>query len=360
MRTSRNSAWEAGERGPASADGALGNCGATGFVEGAHGCLAGLERTERENRAAGVAEAGVDGGVKVDSVTSVSAAPTASKASLAEEAAIPVALTNHQLSSERPTLSAPPATEIFTRLIACKGEAAYRELSSSSVLVLGVGAVGGFALETIARCGVGKITLVDFDVIETSNINRQIVATVPAIGRRKVDVARERVEAINPHCVVHTFCEKVDGASFAEICRREEPDVVIEAIDMFHQKGEVIAHCLREGIPIVSSMGAARKTDPSLIRLGGLGEARVCPLAHKVAQKLRQLGVDPEGPAGGRTRAVCVYSSEKPQPHPKDSEGRKLSLPSFSVITSMFGVWAAHAAIGYLIEKRFPLPARAE
>jgi len=248
----------------------------------------------------------------------------------------------------------PPATEIFTRFIACKGETAYRELAASSVLIVGVGAVGGFALETVARCGVGRIALIDFDVIEASNINRQILASVPDIGRRKVEVARERVKTINPYCVIQTFCEKVDGPRFAELCAQIEPDVVIEAIDMFHQKGEVIAHCIRTETPIVSSMGAARKTNPSLIRLGGLSEAKVCPLAHKVTQKLRQLGVDLSFQEGRRGSVVCVYSSERPQPHPKDVDGRKLSLSSFNVITSMFGVWAAHAAIAYLIDKRFP------
>lgn len=237
---------------------------------------------------------------------------------------------------------------IFQRFILCKGIDAFNALQEASVMVVGVGAVGGFAAEMLARCGVGTIILIDMDVVEVSNINRQIVATTDTIGEYKVDIMKQRIEKINPHCNVFAYREKIGKAEMAVYATRHKPNIVIDAIDLFIQKCEIIAYCIENIIPIVSSMGAARKTDPGKIKLDLVWNTTVCPLARKVRNSLYDMKIR-------SGNVVCVYTTEAPVEHPKDSEGYKLSLPSFSIITTMFGVWAAYAAINYLISKSFPV-----
>ncbi|EFO61230.1 Molybdopterin biosynthesis MoeB protein [Giardia lamblia P15] len=238
--------------------------------------------------------------------------------------------------------------DIFQRFILCKGKDAFSALQKAVVMVVGVGAVGGFAAEMLARCGVGTIILIDKDVVEVSNINRQIVATTQTIGEYKVDIMKERIERINPYCKVTVYREKIGGEEMKVYAAQHKPDIVIDAIDLFIQKCEIIAHCLTNNIPIVSSMGAARKRDPGQIRLDLVWNTTVCPLARKVRNKLFDMNIR-------SGNVVCVYTTETPVEHPKDNEGYKLSLPSFSIITTMFGVWAAYAAISYLISKEFPI-----
>ena len=238
--------------------------------------------------------------------------------------------------------------DIFQRFILCKGKDAFNALQEATVMVVGIGAVGGFAAEMLARCGVGTIILIDKDVVEVSNINRQIVATTETIGEYKVDIMKARIERINPHCKVSVYREKIGGEEIAVYAMRHKPDIVVDAIDLFIQKCEIIAYCLNNNIPIVSSMGAARKNDPSKIQLDLVWNTTVCPLARKVRNKLYDMNIR-------SGNVVCVYTTEAPVEHPKDSEGYKLSLPSFSVMTTMFGVWAAHAVIHYLISKEFPI-----
>lgn len=238
--------------------------------------------------------------------------------------------------------------DIFQRFILCKGMDAFNALQEASVMVVGVGAVGGFAAEMLARCGVGTLILIDMDVVEVSNINRQIVATTDVIGEYKVDIMKQRIERINPHCNVFVYHDKVGGAEMAVYVTQYRPAVVVDAIDLFVQKCEIIACCLENNIPLISSMGAARKTDPSKIRLDLIWNTTVCPLARKVRNKLYDMKIK-------SGNVVCVYTTETPIEHPKDNDGYKLSLPSFSIITTMFGVWAAYAAINYLISKKFPI-----
>lgn len=242
-----------------------------------------------------------------------------------------------------------PASEIFRRLIMCKGADVFSKLQTARVIVVGVGAVGGFALETLARCGILSFVLIDFDTVEISNINRQIVATTKTIGEYKVDIAERRIREINPAISVQVFRERINGARFEEVAAAFRPTMVIDAIDQFMQKTEIVAYCVRNSIPIVSSMGAARKNDPSFIGLSTIWETAVCPLARKVRRNLIDNYNILKGPL-----TTCVCSSEPPVPHPKDENGRKLSLPSFAVITTIFGVWCAHAAMHYIMYGRFP------
>ncbi|KAH0577634.1 Molybdopterin biosynthesis MoeB protein [Spironucleus salmonicida] len=235
---------------------------------------------------------------------------------------------------------------LFQRFELAKSPEALKLMQSTKLLLLGCGAVGGMALETLARSGVQFFVLVDFDRFEPSNTNRQVLATQETMGQQKAEVARLRVESINPDAKCVAVNEKVNGARVLELIKQHEIQIVVDCIDLFVQKTEIIQACLDAKMPIVSSMGAARKHDPSKINVVQLDQIRCCALAKRVKSKIELDGRDCKD-------AVCVLSLEKPAPHPKDADGVKMSLPSYAVMTSMFGIWVGYAAIERIIGGKF-------
>lgn len=177
-------------------------------------------------------------------------------------------------------------------------------LAKAKVLVFGVGGVGGYICEALARCGVGEIHIVDNDVISLSNINRQIIATHDTIGRSKVQVMGDRIMSINPECRVvefQTFYLPNDESSsqfdFAQY------DYVVDAIDTVSAKIDIILRCKEEGTPILSSMGTGNKLDPSKFQIGDISKTSVCPLAKVIRKELRDRNV---------TRVEVLFSTEEP------------------------------------------------
>ncbi|MEJ2136013.1 MAG: ThiF family adenylyltransferase, partial [Desulfofustis sp.] len=149
------------------------------------------------------------------------------------------------------------------------GAESFRRLTESHVAVVGLGAVGGYALEALARTGIGRLTMVDFDTVQPTNINRQIFALDSTLGRKKVAAAADRIADINPGCEVEPLELFVDETSVEEIlCRR--PDIVVDAIDSLNPKVQLLRSSYLGGIPTFSSMGAALRTDPLAIRVGDL------------------------------------------------------------------------------------------
>lgn len=231
-----------------------------------------------------------------------------------------------------------------TRLLL--GDEAVSRLASSHVVIVGLGAVGGYALEGIARSGVGHITLVDFDVVAESNINRQILATDETIGIAKVDVAMRRVRSINPECIISAKQCFIDEASADELCALK-PDMLIDAIDALNSKVNLLVSCVNHNIPVVSSMGAALRKDPSSVKIGTLMNIHYDPLAKSVRQRLRRRGVDID-------RITCVYSDEplpkilpitKPEPNAANRGRERNTLGSMSTITGIFGLTIANQVI---------------
>ena len=182
-------------------------------------------------------------------------------------------------------------------------------LRNATVAVLGMGGVGSYTVEALARSGVGRLLLVDKDVVDVTNINRQIPALTDTIGRPKVEVMAERVAAINPECVVETkrmfFLEET-----AEDIFSSHLDYVADAIDTVSAKIHLIRQCKARDIPIVSSMGAANKIDPAQFRVMDISETTVDPIARVIRRELRKCGV-----ASG-LKVVC--SLEKPRPPRED------------------------------------------
>lgn len=243
----------------------------------------------------------------------------------------------------------------FCRIEQLLGRAALEKLQAARVAVFGLGAVGSYAVEALARAGVGHLRLVDCDVVRPSNFNRQLYALESTLNRPKVEAARARVLDINPACTVEAHQAFVEGSTAAALLA-PPLDVVVDAIDSVAPKVALIATAVRAGLKVVASMGAATRLDPFLIRVGDISETEVCPLAKFVRKKLRAAGVE----HGVR----CIYSIEPPRntPPPKRSlppvadepetfaKGRpRKPIGSLSYATGMFGLLAAYEAIKMIV-----------
>ena len=190
----------------------------------------------------------------------------------------------------------------FDRTQMLLGEEALKKLATKRVAVIGVGGVGGYVVEALARSGVGALDLIDKDVVDETNINRQIIATLDTVGRPKVDVAEERVHSINPDCVVRKYqCfylpETRCNFDFSEY------DYVVDAIDTVTGKLALIQQAKEAGVPVISSMGAGNKLDPTAFKVADIYKTSVCPLAKVMRRELKKRGID---------SLKVVYSEETP------------------------------------------------
>lgn len=192
--------------------------------------------------------------------------------------------------------------EQFSRTQLLIGKESMELLAAARVAVFGVGGVGGYAVEALARSGVGTIDLVDNDKICTTNLNRQIIAVHSTIGRYKVDVAKERIMDINPQAVVHayrTFYLPETAAQFDF----SEYDYVVDAIDTVTGKLQLAEQAMKAKTPIISCMGAGNKMDPTAFEIADISQTSVCPLAKVMRRELKKRGID---------HLKVVYSKEKP------------------------------------------------
>ena len=190
----------------------------------------------------------------------------------------------------------------FSRTALLYGSEAMARLAQSRVAVIGIGGVGGYVVEALARSGVGTLDLIDDDQICLTNINRQILATTKTVGRYKVEVARERVLEINPNATVNINpCFYMPDT--AEQFDLTQYDYVVDAIDTVKGKLEIITRAKAAGVPVISSMGAGNKLDPSRFRVADIYATTVCPLARVMRSELRKRGVD---------ALKVVFSDEEP------------------------------------------------
>jgi len=238
----------------------------------------------------------------------------------------------------------------FRRTEQLLGADVFKELQSKHVTVVGLGAVGGYVLEGLVRAGVQSIRIVDFDTIQTSNINRQIIAMESTLGRSKAEVLKERLTDINPQCDIEAL-PLFAGEETLEQILTPKPDLLIDAIDSLNPKTQLLHGAYSREIPTISSMGAALRTDPTLIRTGDIFDTSNCPLAKHLRKRLRRREVG---------RGIdCVYSTEKVNfdysPPPEDTtigdtpfsdRGRTRNiLGSLPTITGIFGLTIANLAI---------------
>jgi tRNA A37 threonylcarbamoyladenosine dehydratase len=191
--------------------------------------------------------------------------------------------------TNKPATSDPTARthRRFDRIARLVGEDAMARLASAHVMVVGCGGVGSFAAEALARSAVGHVTLVDFDLVCVTNSNRQLHALRGNIGRPKVDVMAERLRLVHPTARIDAVTEFF-SADTADVLLAMSPDYVIDAIDNITAKAHLIATCRRRGIPLVSSMGAAARLDPTRVKTDDLARTHHDPFAHHVREVLRQ------------------------------------------------------------------------
>lgn len=229
------------------------------------------------------------------------------------------------------------------------GEAAIRRLAAAQVTVAGLGAVGSFAVEALARSGVGRLRIIDFDRVERSNINRQLYALHSTIGQPKTLTAANRIHDIAPACHVETIAARIDHDNLRSILT-PKPDVLVDAIDSVCDKVALLCACLSHQVPVVSSMGAARRRDPMAVRCGVIDEVTGCPLARSVKKGLKKAEVD-SMTAGRWLR--CVYSVEQAgalTDAGADMARGSRAMGSLVCVTGVFGLVAAHEALRLILD----------
>lgn len=238
----------------------------------------------------------------------------------------------------------------FARTEQLLGAEAFERLTRSRVAIYGLGGVGSFACEALARAGVGYLRLVDHDVVNPSNLNRQLLGLHSTLGQPKVEVAANRVLDINPKCEVDARRAFINNDSVAELLL-PEVDLVIDAIDSVNAKCALLQAAFEAKIPIVSSMGAGGRMDGGQVFTADLSKTRNCPLATVIRQRLRRRGI---------SKGIhCIYSLEISQntlpPNPIDVDahvgpGRaRTPLGTISYMPAIFGLRVAQEAIGMLL-----------
>lgn len=225
----------------------------------------------------------------------------------------------------------------FSRTELLLGSESMEKLKNSRVAVFGIGGVGGHAAEALARSGVGKLDLIDSDVISVTNINRQIIATLDRVGQYKTDVMKERIALINPEAEV-TAHRKFFLPENSEEFDFTRYDYVIDAVDTVSAKIELVMKAQAAGTPIICSMGAGNKLDPAAFEVADLYATSVCPLARVMRTELRKRGIK---------KLKVVYSKEPPiTPLPSDEECGKKNVPgSTAFVPSVAGLIIAGEVI---------------
>lgn len=224
------------------------------------------------------------------------------------------------------------------------GEEKLARLVHANVLVVGVGGVGAYAAEMIARAGVGSMTIADADVVAESNINRQLVALHSTVGQAKAEILAQRLRDINPTLRLRTVNRYIKDSETDALLDSDRFDYVIDAIDTLSPKLALIKGALDRGIPIVSSMGAGAKTDPTLMEIKDISKTHHCPLAHMLRKRLHKIGI--------KTGFRAVFSPEPIREGAMilcEEQNKKSNVGTISYIPAMFGIGCASVVVRDLI-----------
>ncbi|MFI3315000.1 MAG: tRNA threonylcarbamoyladenosine dehydratase [Rikenellaceae bacterium] len=221
------------------------------------------------------------------------------------------------------------------------------KLKRANILIVGVGGVGGYAAEMLARASVGSMTLVDADIVNTTNINRQIIALHSTVDQPKVKVLAERLQDINPNIKLNLIEKFVQTEDIEAILSKEKYDYVVDAIDTLTPKIELIRLSLEKSIPLVSSMGAGSKLDPTKIEIVDISKTHHCPLAHMLRKRLHKIGI--------RKGFKAVFSAEPPIEGSMilcNEQNKKSNVGTISYLPPSFGIAAASAVIRDIVAEQ--------
>ena len=220
------------------------------------------------------------------------------------------------------------------------GEEKLDILRRSRVLVVGLGGVGAYAAEMIARAGVGRMTVADADTVAPSNINRQLVALHSTVGRAKAEVLAERLRDINPELRLDVVERYIKDSETDALLDADRYDYIVDAIDTLSPKLALIKGALDRGIPLVSSMGAGAKTDPTLMEIKDISKTHHCPLAHMLRKRLHKIGINRGFRAGFSPEPVregaMILCEER---------NKKSNVGTISYIPALFGIGCASVVI---------------
>ena len=217
-------------------------------------------------------------------------------------------------------------------------------LKTSTVLVAGVGGVGGYAVEMLVRAGVGNLVIIDDDVVKETNINRQIIATAKNVGTSKVQLMKERILEINPQASVLAIRDFIDEDNVGEFIRRFKPNFVIDAIDSISPKIALIKYCIENNVKIISSMGAGGRLDPSKIQYADISKTSNCALARTVRERLKKQGITKGLPTVFSTEPVKKESIITVT----DERNKCSTLGTVSYFPALFGCYLAAYVINNL------------
>lgn len=231
------------------------------------------------------------------------------------------------------------------RTIQLLGAEKFTALTAAHVLVVGLGGVGAYAAEMLARAGVGRLTIVDADTVNISNLNRQLVALCSTIGEPKASVLAQRLRDINPLIILTVIEEYIKDEKTSELIASAEFDYVVDAIDTLSPKVNLITECLARGLRIVSSMGAGAKTDPTMVEVRDISKTHHCPLAHALRKRLHRAGV--------HRGFYAVFSAEPPREgsiiETEGEQNKKSSVGTISYMPAVFGCAAASVVVRDLL-----------
>lgn len=218
-------------------------------------------------------------------------------------------------------------SERFLREEMMLGSSAMEKLKSSHVAVFGIGGVGSWCVEALARAGVGKLTLIDQDTVSETNINRQILALDSTLGQDKAEVMARRVRDINPEVEVRAICGRYEAAA-RDAFFTEKYDFIVDAIDLVACKTDLIITAQSLGIPIVSALGTGNKLDASRLRLCDISKTEGCPLARVVRRELRKRGVNHLAVVFSPEEGVAAEQKEAPPPGRRSVPGSLVWVPA--------------------------------
>lgn len=221
------------------------------------------------------------------------------------------------------------------------GKEGIEKLKNAHVAVFGIGGVGSFAVEAIARAGVGKISIIDKDIVDITNINRQLLADFTTIGLIKTDVMKKRILTINPHCIVNDYNLFFNEESYSIFFENQSYDYIIDAIDTVASKIFLINSAYKNNIPIISSMGMGNKLQPTMIEVANIHKTSVCPLARIIRKEAKEKRIK---------KLKVVYSKEIPIKINNPSKTKLVGSVSF--VPSCAGLIIAGEVIKDIVNKK--------
>lgn len=227
---------------------------------------------------------------------------------------------------------------IFKREELLIGKENLNKLENSHIIVFGLGGVGGFVVEGLVRGGIGELTIVDYDTVDITNINRQIIATTKTIGKLKTDLIYERAKSINPNIKIHTFNKKYLKENKDIFFQEKKYNYIVDAIDMVSSKLSIIEEASKLNIPIISCMGTGNKLDPLKLEISDINKTSVCPLARVIRKEVKNRGIK---------KLKVLYSKEEPKKplNEENSREKAVNVGSISFVPSVAGLIIASEVI---------------